>query len=177
LLFSLAARTLRHENMARTGQPMSTLGTEQEFSFTIFGEPASKANSRKAVMFGKRPAFIKSDKARGYAAAFQMQCPKLPVPLTTPLALEIHIWYASRRPDLDESLILDAMQGLIYVNDRQVQERHTYWGLDRANPRATITIRTIPDRGSHPHPGHHGSGQQGHEAPRRRRKVAQQSRL
>jgi hypothetical protein len=32
------------------------------------------------------------------------------------------------------------MQGLIYENDRQVKERHTYWGLDKENPRAEIII-------------------------------------
>ena len=41
-----------------------TKSKTREHSFTIDGEPASKANSRKIVMFGKRPAVIKSDKAR-----------------------------------------------------------------------------------------------------------------
>ena len=139
----------------------------QEVSFTIFGEPASKANSRKAVMFGKRPAFIKSDKARGYLAGFIAQCPKLPIPFNGPVAVELNIWYASRRPDLDESLILDAMQGAIYVNDRQVQERHTYWGLDRTNPRCTITVRPIEDRA--------GDAKASGSGPRRKRPKATRS--
>ena len=58
--------------------------------------------------------------------------------------MHITIFYASRRPDLDESLILDLLQGLVYVNDRQVKERHTYWGLDPENPRAEIIIEQIP---------------------------------
>jgi hypothetical protein len=37
------------------------------------------------------------------------------------------------------------MQGLVYANDRQVKERHTYWGLDPANPRSEIIIEQIPD--------------------------------
>ena len=36
--------------------------------------------------------------------------------------------YASRRPDLDESLILDLLQGHVYENDRQVKEKHIFWG-------------------------------------------------
>ena len=36
------------------------------------------------------------------------------------------------------------MQGLIYENDRQVKERHTYWGLDPANPRAEIIVDQLP---------------------------------
>lgn len=60
--------------------------------------------------------------------------------------MHITIFYASRRPDLDESLILDLLQGLVYVNDRQVKERHTYWGLDPENPRAEIIIEQMPKK-------------------------------
>jgi len=109
-------------------------------TFTISGEPASKANSRKLVTIRGRPAFIKSQKARDYGEAFKLQCPKLDPLMTGDLAVIMTIYYASRRPDLDESLILDLMQGLIYENDRQVKERHTYWGLDKTNPRTVITI-------------------------------------
>jgi Holliday junction resolvase RusA-like endonuclease len=111
--------------------------------FTIKGEPASKANSRRLVTFGNRPAFIKSKKAISYVEAFKMQCPKLQSPIEDDVAVWIRIYYASRRPDLDDSIILDAMQGLIYVNDRQVKERHIYWSLDRINPRADIVVAQI----------------------------------
>lgn len=50
------------------------------------------------------------------------------------------IHYASRRPDLDESLILDLMQDMIYVNDRQIKEKHIHWALDKEHPRTVITI-------------------------------------
>ena len=59
------------------------------------------------------------------------------------------IYYASRRPDLDESLILDLLQGVVYVNDRQVKEKHIYWGLDKENPRTEIIVETLkksPDK-------------------------------
>jgi Holliday junction resolvase RusA-like endonuclease len=111
--------------------------------FTIKGEPASKANSRRLVTFGNRPAFIKSKKAISYVEAFKMQCPKLSPLIEDDVAVWIRIHYASRRPDLDDSIILDAMQGLIYVNDRSVKERHIYWSLDRINPRADIVVAQI----------------------------------
>ncbi len=44
----------------------------------VIGEPASKANSRKIVMFGKKPAIIKSQKARDYVKNFEKQVQKLP---------------------------------------------------------------------------------------------------
>ena len=108
--------------------------------FTILGETASKANSRNLVYFGKRPAFIKSDKARAYVKDFKRQCPKLSPLLEGDLCATLHIWYKSRRPDLDDSLILDCMQGFIYLNDRQVKERHVYWHLDKENPRSKISV-------------------------------------
>jgi len=111
--------------------------------FTIVGEPASKANSRKIVLFGKRPAIIKSQKARDYVKAFQAQCKQLDELLEGDLSVTITIHYKSRRPDLDESVILDCMQGFIYKNDRQVKEKHIYWALDRANPRSEIEISTM----------------------------------
>lgn len=117
----------------------------QVISLYILGEPASKSNSRKFVLFGKTPRFIKSDKARAYVEQFLSQCQTLPVLMTGDLKVTMHIYYASRRPDLDETLILDLMQGRIYENDRQVKERHTYWGLDKENPRAEITVEKIPD--------------------------------
>jgi Holliday junction resolvase RusA-like endonuclease len=60
------------------------------------------------------------------------------------LCVTMHIYYASRRPDLDDSLILDLMQGLVYKNDRQVKERHLYWHLDKENPHTEILIEKMP---------------------------------
>ena len=117
----------------------------QALSQIIFGEPASKANSRRVVRYGGMSRLIKSAKALSYADVFRQQCGKLPTLMTGDLRVTLHIFYASRRPDLDESLILDLMQGLIYENDRQVKERHCYWGLDPDNPRAEIIIERIPD--------------------------------
>lgn len=42
---------------------------------TILGQPYSKANSRKLVTLGGKPAFIKSDHARRYLEDFAKQCP------------------------------------------------------------------------------------------------------
>ena len=117
----------------------------QALSQIIFGEPASKANSRRVVHYGGMSRLIKSKKALNYSDVFRQQCKPLATLMTGDLRVTLHIFYASRRPDLDESLILDLMQGLIYENDRQVKERHCYWGLDPENPRAEIIIEKIPE--------------------------------
>lgn len=85
---------------------------------------------------------IKSSKALSYVDMFKRQCvvgerQKILVDVT----VTIRIWYASRRPDLDESLILDLLQGVAYENDRQVKEKHIYWmGVDKLNPRCEIEV-------------------------------------
>ena len=86
--------------------------------------------------------FIKSSKALAYGKAFKLQC-NVPADLKIAgdVIVTIRIWYASRRPDLDESLILDLLQDVAYDNDRQVKEKHIYWmGVDKENPRCEIEV-------------------------------------
>jgi len=112
-------------------------------TFTIQGEPASKANSRQLVTIKGRPAFIKSKKARDYEKRFKDQCMTLDPLIEGDVQVELTIYYASRRPDLDESVILDCMQGFIYKNDRQVKLKLVRWGLDKENPRSEITVQPL----------------------------------
>jgi Holliday junction resolvase RusA-like endonuclease len=139
-------------------------------AFTILGEPASKANSRKVAQFGDRPAMlIKSDKARGYEAdALKQIPPAARLQLKGPVRVTMRIFYASERPDLDETLILDILQDRyqreklgktqrdlgvkpqrllvqrgVYVNDRQVREKHVYHAIDKLNPRTEIVVEPM----------------------------------
>ena len=119
-----------------------------DVSFVVYGEPASKSNSRKFVFNRKtnRPMFIKSDKARNYEKLFRKQCQKLDELITDDVEVQIKIYYKTRRPDLDESLILDLMQDFIYANDRQVKKKVITWGLDKEEPRSHIrVVPFIPD--------------------------------
>ena len=113
-------------------------------TFVVLGEPASKANSRKIVKFGLRLASIKSKKARDYVDSFKRQVQAIEPLLTGDVSVSMTIYYATRRPDLDESLILDCMQGVIYENDRQVKEKHIYHALDKENPRTEIMVAVLP---------------------------------
>jgi len=120
----------------------------QAIFLKIFGEPASKANSRRLTTRHGKPMFIKSDKALSYATMFKQQCVVSPSQrfIDDDVVVTIRIWYASRRPDLDESLILDLLQDVAYDNDRQVKEKHIYWmGVDKTNPRCEITVEKIKD--------------------------------
>lgn len=114
---------------------------------TILGEPASKANSRQIVRIGGKLRVIKSIKARRYVYEVARQVAPLPEDkqLRAPIAMTAHVYYASQRPDLDPSLILDALQGRIYANDRAVRQMHLFHHIDRENPRAEITLAEIDD--------------------------------
>ena len=85
--------------------------------------------------------FIKSSKALSYAEHFALQVRPLTNLLEGQLRADIWIYYATQRPDLDESLILDLLQGKVYLNDRQVRERHVYHYIDKENPRVEIAVR------------------------------------
>lgn len=91
-------------------------------------------------MRGKKIASIKSEKALSYLDAFNLQCPRLTTLIAVDVEVRMRIIYASRRPDLDESLILDALQGKAYLNDRQVKRKVIDWGLDPDNPRTEIEV-------------------------------------
>ena len=80
----------------------------------MLGEPCSKANQRQLVKINNRIVPIKSKKALGYVKSFQEQVPKIDPMTEDYVKVEMMIYYASRRPDLDESLILDCMQSETY---------------------------------------------------------------
>jgi Endodeoxyribonuclease RusA len=122
-----------------------TIDELQSISLNILGEPASKANSRKLVHYNGMSRLIKSEKALTYSEAFKLQTKPLQTLMSGDLKVTMVIYYASRRPDLDESLILDLLQGVVYENDRQVKIKHIYWALDRENPRAHIIVDKIKE--------------------------------
>lgn len=161
-------------------------------TFTIHGEPASKANSRQIVKFGERTAMVKGTKALSYERdALRQIPPACRLQIDGPVRVTMRIFYATERPDLDESLILDILQDRykgkgedrvlvqrgVYRNDRQVREKHVFHAIDRKNPRAEITVESIspqpmlidveprfgPARPKPSHPGDYGTVTQ--EAP------------
>jgi Holliday junction resolvase RusA-like endonuclease len=127
-------------------------------AFTIIGQAASKANSRELVKFGERLVSIKSKAARTFERDALRQIPAWARQrLEGPVRVTLHVFYASERPDLDESVVLDVLQDRyvgtgqqrqlvqagVYRNDRQVREKHVFWGLDRVNPRVEVVVEPV----------------------------------
>lgn len=130
---------------------------------TILGQPCSKSNRSQIVRLGDRVSIGKSAEAKRYIRdALRQIPPAARQRLAVPVRMTIRIWYASERPDMDESQILDVLQDQwkrdkvtgervllqagVYRDDRQVRERHVYHGIDRTNPRAEIEIEPIVEQ-------------------------------
>ncbi len=114
-------------------------------TLTIRGELASKANSRKLVTIKGKPRFIKSQKARDWESMALAQIPgDHRVGLTGPIRMTATIYYASRRPDLDPSLLMDVLERAgVYANDRQIVEQHLTKKLDPLAPRVELLLEEL----------------------------------
>jgi Holliday junction resolvase RusA-like endonuclease len=132
-------------------------------TLTIYGEPASKANSRVPIPRISKDGkpyiqFVRSEKAYKYAKDAQRQISGAARQmLQGPVSVTIRMFYASERPDLDESIVLDVLQARyegkgearklvqrgVYVNDRQVREKHIYHAIDKRNPRCEIEVEPL----------------------------------
>lgn len=112
-------------------------------AFTVNCEAASKANSRtiQARDTTKRPRSIKSRKANSFLTAFLWQAVRRPAPYEGKVFLRAHLVYATERPDLDESLVMDGLEhAKIIKNDRQIRAKFITHGIDRKNPRVEIEL-------------------------------------
>lgn len=145
-------------------------------ALTILGEAASKANSREFAQFKQRDPetgelktrmrLRKSDKALSYEAdALRQIPPAARRRIEGPVRVTLRIYYATERPDLDESVVLDVLQDRyqsmptlpgengekkrvliqhgVYRNDRQVREKWVLHRIDRKNPRCEVLVEPL----------------------------------
>lgn len=86
---------------------------------------------------------IKSRASRGYRARVVAACL---LARLTPLTGAVHVrilWYrAARRGDIDNRLkvLLDAMNGLLYTDDKDLVSVYIERREDKANPRMEVTV-------------------------------------
>lgn len=64
--------------------------------------------------------------------------------LTGPISLSIDVYRERKSGDLDNRLkvILDSMQGHLYLNDSQIVEIHARLFDDKHNPRAIVSVQS-----------------------------------
>lgn len=119
---------------------MDLVHSEPNVDVVVFGQVYSKANSR--LWTGRKS--IKSDGARAYEKMFAAQVPMRDTLLDGIVMAAIHIDYPSRRQDLDESLVLDLLQGRFVKNDRQIRFRFVTHGLNKEKPSCRIRLWLWP---------------------------------
>lgn len=81
--------------------------------------------------------------ARNYKTAVGWQCRAASLsPVTCEVSVTVHAYRPARRGDIDGTLklLLDAMQGHIYKNDKQIVELHVYRHDDKRNPRVEVKV-------------------------------------
>ena len=118
----------------------------RELRFSVHGVPRPKERPRKGAS-GKfyTPAATRSYEGlvRFFAAAAAKGCP---FPTSTRLAVSLSVyWPDQRRRDIDNAAkaILDACNGILWMDDSQVDELHVYRLHDAARPRVDVTVREI----------------------------------
>jgi len=93
-----------------------------------------------------RGRIVKTAAARGYQQGVKLRALAQGCRPTAGLvAVTVHWFRAARRGDLDNHLkvVLDALQGAAYRNDKQIVELHAYRLEDRQNPRLQIAIEDV----------------------------------
>ena len=85
---------------------------------------------------------VKSVEARNYALSIRALWPRDVPPAIGPVAVTLDVVRPSKRGDLDNSakVILDALQGLAYLNDSQIVELHMYRSDNKKAPCVVVTI-------------------------------------
>ena len=63
-------------------------------------------------------------------------------PLTGAVGLQLNFYRPQRRGDLDNRIkvLVDALQGILYSDDKQVSELHAYLHDDKQNPCVEVNV-------------------------------------
>lgn len=109
----------------------------------IIGQPPSKSNTYKIVTIRGHGSLSKTPAMKSYEESFFLQCSLRGLCISRRFRLDIDVYYASDRPDLDNSLkvVLDCLQSCGAIkNDRLCSEIHARKLVDKTNPRIEFTI-------------------------------------
>ena len=113
-------------------------------------QPYSKANSRRFATFRRKNGkvglrSIKSENAMTFDAIAKLSklCYQNGAPYQEDVVFYALLKYRTRRSDVDESLLLDSLQGKCYLNDRQVRAKVIIGKIEKDSPGATVLVKPI----------------------------------
>lgn len=109
----------------------------------IRGQPPSKSNCYRSSKYG---GIYKPKTLEKYEEDFYLQCSLRHMCISKRFRLDIDVYFASDRPDLDNSLkvVLDCLQQCEAIkNDRLCAEIHARKLIDKKDPRIEFTITQL----------------------------------
>ncbi len=116
------------------------------YEFTAHHKQVSTNNGYKR---GKGKGLYKTKALKEFQRAIREEARKMwrdrPIDKLSKWAVEITFYYPSSRNDVDGSIkpVLDALEGIIFENDRRVLVLLVNKARDKSNPRTTIRMRRI----------------------------------
>lgn len=128
------------------------INEEEKYNITILGDVPSKANSYKIITINGHASLSKTKKLKEYEKSFFLQCKHRDLNLKSLFAIDIDVFYANNRKDLDGSfkIILDCLQQCSVIkNDRECIEIHARKMVDKDKPRIEIVITPIKNIEAH----------------------------
>lgn len=114
-------------------------------TITLSGEAKSTQSIYRSVCMGNHPRTYMTHDGKALKEQYQWEAKSQyhkPV-ITAPVAVTIRFYFGTKRTrDLDNQnkLILDALSGIVYKDDKQIQELHLYKDYNKAKPRIEVSI-------------------------------------
>lgn len=107
---------------------------------TLLGKPVSVNQLYRGRRF-LTPIGKKTKEDYYYQAKSQYQG----MPLKGDLSLTMAVYFTNPASDLDNAAkgLIDAMKGILWVDDRQIVEIHAFKKIDKVNPRVELSALLI----------------------------------
>ncbi len=115
-------------------------------TITLSGEPKSTQHIYRATCRGRFPTTYMTPEGKAIKEGYQWEAKSQwkDKPLTGRLDLSITFFFKTkRRRDLDNQnkLVLDALTGIVYKDDSQIDALHLYRGYDAVTPCIQICVQ------------------------------------
>lgn len=115
---------------------------------TLLGEPKSTNNIYRYACRGNYPCMYMTKDGRELKESYKWEAKSQwkAKPIKGPLDLYIKLFFKIKRNhDIDNynKLVLDALTGIVYEDDGQIQGMYIEKGYDKANPRVEVIAQAL----------------------------------
>lgn len=94
----------------------------------------------------RRPGVYKTQEAKDYEEEVALRL-RLLKPTDQPVSLTVDCYFGRSNNDIDSRLkvLLDVLQGIVYINDRQIVELIVRKHVDKLSPRVSVHATVVPE--------------------------------